>query len=410
MRRVMFILLVITLIIPTISAQDGRENLLDILNAVPDQMEFRESIISYIDYRAMVDARAGAATPESIEAMMNGDSDETSIYMATLMGINSGPDFIQDLYTGGELWAETVGFEFFDMERAITFGNPPELGNIVVGDFDTDAIEAALSARDYTSSDLGDFVQWCGAVGCENGMNVDIAGRNPGNPFGGRLGRQEPLLVSDNMIINALGIPLLIMAEDAVTDKADSLADNANYAASVNSINPDYVIIQAQFVHFSMIALDLANIVLSDDTDVAEQIMEEMMADAENLPQYNLVMFADTATETEQVVYVTLVYSSLDDAEIAVDVIPTRIDTAESLQYAMPLSEIFESRNITDIVATAVQDDETELAVAVFEFHAPLASNEMDDGARLPASSMVFQLFIQMLYSRDTAWLATAMS
>lgn len=410
MKKIIWITLIIVWNFSSASAQDGRENLLDILNAVPDQSEFRESIVSYMDYRAMVDARVGAATPDSIDALVNRDSEEAAIYMATLMGINSGPDFIQDLYTGGELWAETVGFEFFDIEQAITFGNPPAFGNIIVGDFDTDAIATALSARNYTSSDLGDFVQWCGEVGCDNGMDIDFANRNTGNPFGGRLGRQEPLLVSDNMIINALGLPLLIMAEDAVTDKANSLADNANYAAAVNSINPDNVIIQAQFVHFSMISIDIANIVLNADADVAEQMMEEMIAEAENLPQYNLVMFADTATETEQVVYVILVYGSLDDAEIAVDVVPTRLDTAESLQYTMPLAEIFESRNITDIVATAVQDDENELAVAVFEFHAPLAGNEMDDSARMSASSMVFQLFIQMLYSRDTAWLATAMS
>lgn len=399
-----WVIIIVILSATTTFAQDGRENLLELLNTVPDQPQYRESLISYVDYFATVEAREGAIIPESWTGLVGTEPPPHQLYMAAIHGLVGGPTFFIHIYAGGKLWRETVGFDFVDIERGITFGTPPDFGNVIIGNFDHDAIAAALSTQNYISSELSDFVQWCGTIGCENGLLVDVQERNIGNPFGGYIGRQEPLLVSDRMIVNSPALHVIMMVEDAVTDKVNSLADNANYVAAVNSITPDNLLIQAHFVHPSVFLLDVANLFLDQDTDKVEALIANMA----DLPQYDLVMIADTATGSEQVVILTLVYPSLADAEVAVDVVSTRLENADSFYFEQPLHELFESLNITDMVATAIQDDEHDLAVAVFEFHAPLVNSIVVEGEEVfPLSSPVFRLFISMIYTRDMVWLAT---
>lgn len=384
-------------------AQDTQTPLLDILNAVPDELEIRESLIAFTDFEALVAAREGAITPESWEQFGEDESEGAGLYMATLRGIGYGPSFMQYLFTGGDQWEETIGIDFFSVDRVLYFGFPPTDANIMVGDFDTDAVAEAHTARNYTSEPVGDFTLWCGEVGCENGSQVDPANRNISNPFGGDLGRQKPFIVSDSMIIDSADLSLLLLAEDAVTDKVSSLADNANYMTAVHSVDSDNMLTQALFIHPSQILLDTAPLVMAGETEKIEELMEQ----AAGLPPYNLVMIADTATDREQVVYVTLVYRSLTDAETAIDVIPSRLESMESFLTQELFSEMLAKRGVTDIVATATLDEETNLAMAVLKFHAPLADNEPDEILGYVASGIVYRQFVQMVFARDTNWMVS---
>jgi len=398
-----FILLICILWIPLVTAQDSRSNLLDMLEAIPDSLENRESLISYIDYRAMETARPGAAIYEKLSEMMTSEGSlADGLFMAALRGVSSGPDFMTYLFSSGELWEETVGFDFFDIDRALTFGNPPAHVTILAGDFDTDAIASALTNLDYTSDTLGDFGLWCGAVGCDEGTKIDVKNRNLGNPFGGDLGRQQPVIASDTMVMSSPAFPVLILSEDAVTDKLDSIADNLAYLAAVNSINPDNILIQANFVYFTQI-------IPYSGLDTEIEVLEARMEELANLPQYELLLMADTATETEQVATITLVYSTLEDAETATVVVPERLATMDSLRFVRSLQEIFEDRGVSEITTSAVLDDATDKALAIFEFHAPLASDTEEDGLGFVQSSMVYRVFVDMLYSRDTDWLVAGM-
>ena len=390
------------LLIPIVSAQDSRSYLLDMLEAIPDSLDNRDSLISYMDYRAMEAARPGVATYESwSDFMASNQSFEAGLYTAALRGISSGPDFANYIFRDGELWQETVGFDFMDIDRALTFGNLPTNVTVIVGDFETDAISATFAAQDYTLETLGDYDLWCGAVGCENGMTMDLANRNTGNPFGGDLGRQQPIMGSDTMLITSPALSMLTLSEEALSGERYSLADDPSYVAAVNSINPDNILIQANFIYFTQI-------VPAMDITAGIEVLEARMEELTDLPQYELVLIADTATDTEQVVLVTLVYSALEDAETATVVIPERLATMESLRVVRPLSEVLELRGINEITATAVLDEESDLALAIFEFHAPLASSleeDIDSKTGIVPSSQVYRLFIDLVYSRDTDWL-----
>ena len=117
------------------------------------------------------------------------------------------------LLTGGPAWPEVVGFDFTDIDRAITFGTPPSNGTVLVGSFDPSAIGAAYAARGYTSSAAGEHALLCPEAGCDTGLALDLASIDPRIPFGGRLGRSEPLAVAPSDLLSSA---------DAATIDADA--------------------------------------------------------------------------------------------------------------------------------------------------------------------------------------------
>ncbi|MBE0690359.1 MAG: hypothetical protein IH587_09595, partial [Anaerolineae bacterium] len=197
--RLWLILAALLAIVLPAGAQDsaaGDQPLLDMLALVPDSPEARASIVSYVDYRAVEAARSGAAQPESWadwQATRRADADAYELWVAAFTGVNSGPNVLLTTLQEAEAWPAILGFDFFDVDRALEYGQPPSLAQILYGDFDAGAIVAAYEAASFSAETVGDLTLLCGSTGCENGMQINLNNRNPANPFGGMLGRQEPL-------------------------------------------------------------------------------------------------------------------------------------------------------------------------------------------------------------------------
>src|SRR5690606_74600 len=137
-----------------------------------------------------------------------------------------------------------------DMDRSLVFGNPPSMGNILEGDFDPAQIAEAFAARDFTENDFNGVPVWCGAAGCENGLQTDLANRNPGNPFGGDLGRSEPLaIVSDSLLANSASDGLVETMIGTYQGEYNSLADADDYQALAQALADQGTIVQAQFLN-----------------------------------------------------------------------------------------------------------------------------------------------------------------
>lgn len=405
-KKLCLLLCFIGLLIPSVTAQDNVDDLFTLLNAVPDLPEVRESFITFVDYRNVELARPGAPFLNSFADLDSLPDPFGAIYMAAFRGITSGPDFVSNLFRASEEWEATVGFDFIDIDRALAFGTPPTDAVVLNGDFDLEAIADAHTARNYTSDSLGEMTIWCGGeVGCDGGNEVDLEKRNLANPFGGDLGREKPFIISATMIASTASEQGLILVEDAIADNIDSLADNPIFSASITPIAPENIVIQGAFIHPSEVILDTASFVMDGDAEAIEALMEE----SAKLPPYQLVSIIDTATDEEQVVYVILVYRDEEDAQTAVDIVPDRLNTMESFAVRRPMLELLTDRGIEDVLTEVVIDDENNRALAVFEFRAPLADNEEGD-LGLVQSSIVYRLFINMVYQRDLAWIATAMS
>lgn len=409
MKKIWILLMLCLCWIPAIDAQDSVDDLIELLNAVPDTLEVRDSFITFVDYANLIESRPGTPALNKFADLEILPDQIQQVVQAALMGVNSGPNFMQYLYVGGAEWQELVGFDFLDIDRALAFGNPPIDVDILIGEFDTDAIADAFTAREYTSDEFGDMTIWCIDPECDEGMNFDFENRNPSNPFGGDLGRSEPLLVSERVIVSATDDQPFILVEDAIGDRYDSLADNPSFLSAVGTIDRDNLVIQGAFLNPAHALIDVADFFFGDDApEDIEEAFAEILEEAGMLPAWDIVMLADTASDTEQVVYVTLVYRDLANAETAIEVVPARIDTMDSLMVQRPLMEVLAERGVEDVIANVISDEENDRYLAVFELRAPLATNEEADGGfGLVSSSMVYRLLIQMVYSRDVQWLAT---
>ena len=222
------------------------------LGSVPDTLDLRQQLVSWIDYAALVESREGAAHPASIEALLallDAKDPAARLWMAALNGAASGSGrLLRYLFDGGPEWPRMVGFDFTDVRSELAFGQPPGDGIVLQGEFDPDRIGAALSARDFTSTDAGPFTLWCRSDGCDKGLEVDVAGRDPADPFGGELGRRQPLAVSEGTLLSSAAIDTVDAMLAATVDAGPSLADDGSYAAVAEAMAAEGTLIQATLV------------------------------------------------------------------------------------------------------------------------------------------------------------------
>ena len=375
---------------------DAPNYFLQMLAHIPDTDLAKTGPLSYANYRALIASRSGAPEYESFEewqAAADAESDDFGLWMAAFRGLTGGPSrMIQDSFLFGGEWEDVVGFDFFDIDRGIEFGRPPELGIVLAGEFDTDAVSSAFSNRNYTSEAVGDFMLWCNPNGCEDGLTQNIAEVNRANPFGGFLGREEPVMVSADIILNTPDFGLLGQLVETNTDATPSLADNPTYRAAAEAIHREGQLLQA--------------FIISPEWFFGEGGLIQVEDEAEPIPDYQLLVLADTATEDAQIAYVGLIYDIEADAQLAAESIVHRIENVESLARATPLMDIFTERGVESINSQVVAHEATGHYVMLLSMRAPLPSNEPDDGNRLVSSSMVYGTFYRMIQQFDVAWLA----
>ncbi len=162
---------------------------LEALAMVPDAPQARRSMLSYLDMGAVAAARPGAAQPGSVaelQALLTADDPAAERWRAALMGARSGDmELLQRLGAAGS-WPDVLGFDPFDVERHLTFGEPPSDGSVLLGDVDPDAIASAFAAQGYSSSPKGAWTLLCGAAGCDKGLTPDLANVDRSLPFGRR--------------------------------------------------------------------------------------------------------------------------------------------------------------------------------------------------------------------------------
>src|SRR5690606_32992724 len=122
--------------------------------------------------------------------------------------------------------AELLGFEWFDIDQSLYFGVPPTAGGILRGQFDPERVRAAFEARDFAAETIDGVKVLCWIEGCDQGLMVDVRSRNPANPFGGNLGRREPVALLPNLLLNSPAIEVVDAMIQAATGAAPSLLDD----------------------------------------------------------------------------------------------------------------------------------------------------------------------------------------
>jgi hypothetical protein len=258
-KQFVFVLYLFCLMIPfTVFAQDNaaESSLLDMLALVPDNPQARGAILSYVDYRAVESTRPGAAQPQTWaewDALQNANDPSAGLWMAAFFGVSSGPPTFVQYLLQFETMPEVVGFDWFDIDRALTYGDPPSVGIVLAGDFDAESIIAAFESRGFEERELNGLSLLCGDEACD-GFKVDFQSRDVANPFGGNLGRQEPLLIAPGYLINSADYAQVEAMADAYADDENSLADAPDFHAAAAIASASGVLVQAQFVNSALLS------------------------------------------------------------------------------------------------------------------------------------------------------------
>lgn len=368
---------------------DAAENpLLDTLALVPADalISERPVLISYADYEQIAAAR-NMTRPTAADFLNR--TENSALWIGATGGLSSGMQ-LNYFFTQIEEMEPLTGFSWMQIDRSLMFGDAPSIGLILGGEFDTDAIAAAYTARDYTSSSAaGDVTVWCSAGGCDDGMSVNFSNRNPADPFGGELGRSQPVAVMPDFVVSSPEFALVRQMVDAYSDTQPSLADNADVYAAAQAIAFTGGIRQAMF--FTQAALG-----------------DPATGDGP-LPPYSLAFLADTWQNDTQIALIGLVYDSAADANAAVVEVLARLETAVSTVTDSTFMELIEQRGGEVYDAYVYQVDDAGPFVTLLLLHQPMPDNSIQDlGGRsgYAPSSMVFRLLADGLFRRDIGWLA----
>ena len=407
-RRLAAICVLFSLMASPAAANEATDSLHDMLSRVPADAIHGDGLVSYVDYRAVESARPGAAQPRSTEewmALQEAGEAPFDLWLTDFVALASGSSRLRQAFVaGGEDWPSLLGFDFFDVDRELHFGNPPDDGLVLAGAFEPDAIASAHTARGFTSADGGNGVLLCGAGGCDEGHALNLDLREPADPFGGQLGQQQPLLVSGETLLSSASIDTVEAMGAASDSTGASLADDPAVRTTLGAIPDDALLRQLTLVPPQLLVPYVGSLV--DDAVTAEELLLKLERFApEPMPQYRLAMLADTATPDEQITYIVLAYDTEADARSAAAALPGRIEALDSIDERRPLRELFKDQGVTDIVAVVHVAPDGSGVATVLEMHAPLPSSDLiqDPAAR---SSLPYRLIVGMVLSGDVLWLA----
>lgn len=407
MKKLLLLTVLLLAVLTPAAAQPIDSPFLRMLARVPDTPAAYETF-SYADYRALVAARPGAPSVTSWAEYAALNDDQQALFLSALQGLNSGPDaFARAFLQSGEM-AAAVGFDLLNVERAAAYGNPPAGVTLLEGDFNADAVIAAHEARGYTASHAGDLMLLCGANGCENGLLANLSDRNPANPFGGELGRNQPVLVGQRLVASSPSSDALALVEATLAGKAASLSDQPDYRAAAEAITANGTLLQALFIRPADI-LPLSSAGADNPALTArdrQTLLDRLRAAFVPLPQYTLIAFADTLVGGEQVTIVALVYTNQADALATAALFPAQLEDAQSFLVKRPFRDVLTERGVTAAEA-AVCNASTKRSVVTITLRSPLPAAVAAAGERPAALSRVYAMLARAYYARDLGWLAT---
>jgi len=358
------------------------------LQHVPSEASAIESgwaTVSFVDFDALFESEGLSA----IRALGNVELLMTSVPIGSILGrIIAGPEALTYVFPGTGEMTEAVGFEWLlDVDGSLEFGDPPNLGLLLGGDFDPDTIGTALQSRGFELEEADGIDVWHRF----DDLAISIADRNLADPFGGHLGAAARIALLPDTLANARTWALIEAIIAASHGTRPSLADDPAYRALAESISaPDGLLIQALF--FSGIALRLAE----DPLDA----IEEGLDDVEPLPYYSLAVLADRQEDDDQVALIALACPDEPTAQTASDILVERLRVFRP--PSRPGDDALADRFDADISVSEVKYIQDGVAIAAVEARYPLPDERRDPETGLyNTRGLLFRSWIQAILYRE---------
>jgi len=401
---------------PVASSSPGVGPLLSLLAGIPEApISQAEDFVYFVDYSAMESAY-DAVRPADAEEF--GDLSESGQgYKAWWVLFRGIAWSISDFWLP---WLEdgpgTVGFSPLEVDRAIHFGVPPGDGLMLEGSFDADAISAAYETNlGLVPKDFDGRTVWLWGEDPADGLMTNSSEVVPENPFGGYLGRRQPMIISGDLLMSSADLGLVLAHADAATGAVPNLADAPGYRAAVNAVSEDADLLQAAIAG-PIMAAKIAHQPVGGDpqsSTMPGSTLEVPVEDQRELPAFQLLILGDVLTSDEQIARVGLVYQDVGSAEIAGVVLLDRLATLPSVS-GRPFVEMLTPPDGTGARYYVRQG--SDRAVLVLEFPAPRATLEqvvaMLDTAghegTVTSPGSIYRRLVSMFAQRDTGWLSAA--
>jgi hypothetical protein len=195
--------------------------------------------LSYTDYALVYSALEGLppiTTTADFMAIFEAGDDAWEAWLANSFRINTGMP-LNEIMSSDEA-VPLLGFSLIDVDQMVLFGQPPSMGLVMHGDFDFDAVHWALRERGYEVVSDGGVEMYCPEGDCSLTTTIDLANRDPANPFGGTFGRREAFaLVPDaGLILNSADAQVVADMLAAGAGTVAAAVGEAAHAAMVSAL------------------------------------------------------------------------------------------------------------------------------------------------------------------------------
>lgn len=380
------------------------------------------SYLTFSDRAAIAQAYPEAQLPTTLEAFFALDNDDQTPEARAqeiwwrIFSRYSSSMMAQTLMQADTL-PTSLGLDFFQVQQELSFGQPPENTLYLAGTWDVESVRAALATRNYSLIDENAGAQlWC-EEDCLTGSQVQMEARDPGNPFGGNLGQNWPLLVAAGHLIGSRSEPLMRDYLSAANGDLPTLAQDPLWRAAVTAATQEGILLQAmalrgedlRFLNEPLAGTNLQTL----SPEQIQRLAADLLEDYVSLPPFQLLLLADTVSKGQQVGKVILTYVTEAEAQAAAEILPGRIGDYISLVTQTPLTNLLADRNLRP-PTVAVQSAEGVFMV-VIDFSAPQPDAEtvlslrfedpLPEGYAAPGSA--FALLAQGVFRQDLGWLSS---
>jgi hypothetical protein len=366
---------------------DDENHLLDMLSYIPDTPETRQpqNYINYVDFEAN---------------QMALNTDIFALYDLTgtfwVFSLNR-VQWAGAAYFAFQLdhMADVVGFSWRDVNRLLEAGNPRDVLVVYEGNFDTGAIDAALTARDFASEERDGVSVW---HRYEDG-EANFQDTEEADPFYGHLGSSARIADYGEQLIFARDWPIIEGANAARTNNTPSLADADDYRTLAEAVNSEGILIRA-----IILPEDITQQLLFSGEEITS--MQEGFPEAWNihledwgtLPPPSIAALADQQQGNDQVNIIALVYDDATTAQTAAQEIATRLQSFDPALY--------EPLGVT-IDAPRVHIDDSGFAVALASVRYPLILDIDPETDEIPAPGQLMLRWQQMLFRLEFVMMAS---
>ena len=273
---------------------------------------------------------------DSVEDLDALERDPRAYWMQILYRQTLPPDSLGVRYLMVGDQREFYGFDFFQMDRFIQAGQPPETVTYVEHHADPAEIAARLLANGYTASEQA------------NGWTLYSFGEdyemNREGPRVGMFGDLNRIALRDNQMIIARATEVVVQAIEAETDQP-SLAGDPSYAAAAQAIFDPALDDTGELVGVmtldEAVTMDPAFLLGENASEADVEALREQlgMEDWPELPMYDMVAFATRHAEGASYLIAALVFPPATDEQAAADALASRVQDYISTRYGEPLSD-----------------------------------------------------------------------